>query len=141
MAEAKAEGNSLKIVWDYDPEHRVQWAAGIVGGLTPGGCLRASFYNELGVMPDQQETAMVQKEDGTNEEQSRYGEDYFATRRICTTVLIPTERLRSFADWFTEHADNYDKLLDDARRKAIREMDREEYRDDTSSSRRDASSS
>ena len=133
MAETKAEGNSLKIVWDYDPEHRVQWAAGIIGGLTPGGCLRASFYNELGIMPDQQETVMVQKEYGTNDEQSGYGKDYFATRRICATVLIPTERLRSFANWFKEHADNYDKLREEARRQAIREMDREKGQDDISS--------
>ena len=117
--------NKIRIVWDYEEGHRVLPSSGIIGGITTGGHLRASFYNELGVMPDQLKTVAIKEKDENAIERSRNQDEAHATRRIAVTLLVPLEKLRSFGEWFNDRADEYDALHKQAVEEAARQVEQQ----------------
>ena len=111
MANASENRSRIRIVWEYDRNHRFLPCAGIVGGITPAGDVRAEFYLDLGVTPDQQRTTVNQDEEENLTETTGFPSDSHAVRKILVSLLIPPSRLRSFSNWFREQADNYDELM------------------------------
>ena len=97
--------DEIGIEWEYDKDYRMVPANGMWGGFTPKGDLRIEFFVEVVPTPGLEETALFRDAvSGSYHERPKAPEKARIVRRVQVGVMIPSQQIPSFTEWFKDKA-------------------------------------